>query len=72
MTVASPSPADYQAAMKRALELATKGPRTGHNPQVGCVLLDSSRTIVAEGWHEGAGTPHAEIMALTNLTSTGL
>ena len=72
MTVASPSPADYQAAMKRALELATKGPRTGPNPQVGCVLLDSSRTIVAEGWHEGAGTPHAEIMALTNLTSTGL
>jgi diaminohydroxyphosphoribosylaminopyrimidine deaminase / 5-amino-6-(5-phosphoribosylamino)uracil reductase len=72
MTMATPSPADYQAAMKRALELATKGPRTGPNPQVGCVLLDSSPAIVAEGWHEGAGTPHAEIMALTNLTNAGV
>ena len=70
--MASPSPADYRAAMKRALELATKGPITGPNPQVGCVLLDSSHAIVAEGWHEGAGTPHAEIMALTNLASSGL
>ena len=57
MTMASPSPAYYEAAMKRALELATKGPKTGPNPQVGRVLLDSSHTIVAEGWHEGAGTP---------------
>ena len=70
--MATPSPAHYEAAMKRALELATKGPRTGPNPQVGCVLLDSSHAIVAEGWHEGAGTPHAEIMALTNLTNGGV
>ena len=70
--MATPSPADYQAAMKRALELATKGPRTGPNPRVGCVLLDSSLTIVAEGWHEGAGTPHAEIMALENLATAGM
>jgi len=70
--MATPLPADYSAAMTRALELATKGPRTGPNPQVGCVLLDSSNTIVAEGWHEGSGTPHAEIMALTNLAHTGL
>ena len=70
--MATSSPAEYQAAMKRALELATRGPRTGPNPQVGCVLLDSSNTIVAEGWHEGSGTPHAEVMALTNLTHSGL
>ena len=70
--MATSSPAEYQAAMTRALELATKGPRTGPNPQVGCVLLDSSNAIVAEGWHEGSGTPHAEIMALTNLAHSGL
>lgn len=69
--MATPSPAEYEAAMKRALELATKGPLTGPNPQVGCVLLDSSHAIVAEGWHKGAGTPHAEIMALENLTKSG-
>jgi len=39
---------------------------------VGCVLLDSSHAIVAEGWHEGSGTPHAEIMALANLAHSGL
>ena len=70
--MATSSPAEYEAAMKRALELATKGPRTGPNPQVGCVLLDSSHAIVAEGWHEGSGTPHAEIMALANLAHSGL
>jgi diaminohydroxyphosphoribosylaminopyrimidine deaminase / 5-amino-6-(5-phosphoribosylamino)uracil reductase len=70
--MATPSPADYEAAMRRALELAAKGPMTGPNPQVGCVLLDSSLAIVAEGWHEGSGTPHAEIMALENLTQSGL
>ena len=70
--MATSSPAEYEAAMKRALELATRGPRTGPNPQVGCVLLDSSRNIVAEGWHEGSGTPHAEIMALENLSRSGV
>ena len=70
--MATSSPAEYQAAMTRALELATRGPRTGPNPQVGCVLLNSSHAIVAEGWHEGSGSPHAEIMALTNLAHSGL
>jgi diaminohydroxyphosphoribosylaminopyrimidine deaminase/5-amino-6-(5-phosphoribosylamino)uracil reductase len=70
--MATSPPAEYQAAMKRALELATRGPRTGPNPQVGCVLLDSSHNNVAEGWHEGSGTPHAEIMALENLSRSGV
>ncbi len=70
--MATSSPAEHEAAMKRALEIATRGPRTGPNPQVGCVLLDSSHNIVAEGWHEGSGTPHAEIMALENLSRSGV
>jgi diaminohydroxyphosphoribosylaminopyrimidine deaminase/5-amino-6-(5-phosphoribosylamino)uracil reductase len=52
-------------AMRRALELAaTPGVPLGPNPRVGCVLLDADGTEVAEGYHRGAGTPHAEVAAL--------
>lgn len=54
-----------RAALSRAVELAKRGPRTGGNPRVGCVLLTSDGRTIAEGWHEGAGTPHAEVMALS-------
>jgi len=57
----------YEAPMRRALELASRSPLVGGNPQVGCVLLDASGTVVAEGWHHGAGTPHAEIVALSQV-----
>ncbi|QNE48324.1 bifunctional diaminohydroxyphosphoribosylaminopyrimidine deaminase/5-amino-6-(5-phosphoribosylamino)uracil reductase RibD [Glaciihabitans sp. INWT7] len=55
--------------MRHALSLAANGPSTGVNPQVGCVLVDASGVIVAEGWHRGAGTPHAEVDALSQVTS---
>lgn len=58
----------YEAPMRRALDLAVRGPLVGGNPQVGCVLLDADGRIVAEGWHRGAGTPHAEIDALSQVT----
>ncbi|WP_024357270.1 bifunctional diaminohydroxyphosphoribosylaminopyrimidine deaminase/5-amino-6-(5-phosphoribosylamino)uracil reductase [Leucobacter chironomi] len=54
-------------AMRRALALARRGPAGDPNPQVGCVLLDPSGRIVAEGWHLGSGTPHAETVALAQL-----
>nr|WP_314843104.1 bifunctional diaminohydroxyphosphoribosylaminopyrimidine deaminase/5-amino-6-(5-phosphoribosylamino)uracil reductase RibD [uncultured Microbacterium sp.] len=54
-------------AMTHALELATRGPR-GVNPQVGAVILSPSGDIIAEGWHRGAGTPHAEVDALSKLS----
>ena len=56
----------WEALMDRALELATdpRSPR-GINPRVGCVIVDQSGQVVGEGWHEGAGTPHAEVVALT-------
>lgn len=54
-----------QAAMRRALDLAaTPGVPLGPNPRVGCVLLDDDGATVAEGFHRGAGTPHAEADAL--------
>ncbi|HEX5054974.1 MAG TPA: bifunctional diaminohydroxyphosphoribosylaminopyrimidine deaminase/5-amino-6-(5-phosphoribosylamino)uracil reductase RibD [Gammaproteobacteria bacterium] len=50
--------------MARALQLAARGLYTTQpNPRVGCVLVRNKR-VVAEGWHEYAGGPHAEIMAL--------
>lgn len=50
--------------MARALELASRGLwTTDPNPRVGCVLADGER-VIAEGWHERAGGPHAEAMAL--------
>ena len=50
--------------MRRALELAARGwGRVSPNPLVGCVLVRDGR-VVAEGWHEGPGTEHAEAMAL--------
>ncbi|BDZ38978.1 bifunctional diaminohydroxyphosphoribosylaminopyrimidine deaminase/5-amino-6-(5-phosphoribosylamino)uracil reductase RibD [Microbacterium suwonense] len=54
-------------AMRRALSLALNGPR-GVNPQVGAVFLSATGEPIAEGWHHGAGTPHAEVDALSRLT----
>ncbi|MEZ0579947.1 bifunctional diaminohydroxyphosphoribosylaminopyrimidine deaminase/5-amino-6-(5-phosphoribosylamino)uracil reductase RibD [Nocardioides sp. MH1] len=52
--------------MLRALQLAaTPGVPLRPNPRVGCVLLAPDGTVVGEGYHHGAGTPHAEIEALT-------
>ena len=60
----------FEPAMRRSLELALNGPAHGVNPQVGAVILDEDLNIIAEGWHQGAGTPHAEVMALSNLSDT--
>ncbi len=55
-----------RSAMRRALELAASpGVPLGPNPRVGCVLLDTAGRTVAEGFHRGAGNPHAEVDALT-------
>jgi len=52
------------AYMARALRLAKRGMyTTDPNPRVGCVLVNDD-VIVGEGWHECAGGPHAEIVAL--------
>lgn len=57
-----------ERAMRHALTLAARGPRPGVNPQVGCVILSPTGDILAEGWHRGAGTPHAEADALAKLS----
>lgn len=54
---------DY-AFMARALTLAERGRfTTTPNPRVGCVVVRSG-DIVGQGYHEKAGAPHAEVLAL--------
>src|SRR5687768_12921495 len=53
--------------MSRALQLASRGLYTTQpNPRVGCVLVRNKR-VLAEGWHQYAGGPHAEIAALETV-----
>jgi len=57
------APSD-QAFMARAVQLARRGLFSADpNPRVGCVLVKAGR-IVGEGWHERAGGPHAERVAI--------
>lgn len=49
--------------MARAIELASQA-RTHPNPRVGAVVVSTDGDVVGEGWHEGPGTPHAEVVAL--------
>jgi len=51
-------------SLDRALELAERGRGATHpNPVVGAVVVRRGE-VVGEGWHERAGRPHAEVVAL--------
>ena len=57
------SAADHEF-MEQALELAGRGLyTTTPNPRVGCVIVGEG-AVVGTGWHEKAGMPHAEVLAL--------
>jgi diaminohydroxyphosphoribosylaminopyrimidine deaminase / 5-amino-6-(5-phosphoribosylamino)uracil reductase len=57
--------AQDETHMREALALAERGLfTTTPNPRVGCRLV-KDEVVVGEGWHERAGGPHAEVVALT-------
>lgn len=57
--------------MRRALSLAARGyGRTSPNPMVGAVLVKRG-VIIGQGWHRGAGQPHAEIEAFRDAAKRG-
>ena len=60
-----------RAHMARALALAARGLyTTSPNPRVGCVVARGER-VLGEGWHERAGLPHAERLALDDARAKG-
>lgn len=62
----------YEKFMRRAISLARKARfTTCPNPAVGALLVKSGQ-IVAEGWHHGAGLPHAEIECLKAAKDSGI
>jgi diaminohydroxyphosphoribosylaminopyrimidine deaminase/5-amino-6-(5-phosphoribosylamino)uracil reductase len=57
--------------MACALQLAQRGLNTTTpNPRVGCVIVRDGE-LLAEGWHEKAGGPHAEATALQKVVTEG-
>jgi diaminohydroxyphosphoribosylaminopyrimidine deaminase / 5-amino-6-(5-phosphoribosylamino)uracil reductase len=53
------------AQMRAALGLAARGlGRVWPNPAVGCVLARPDGTVIARGWTQAGGRPHAETEAL--------
>ena len=58
---------NYAEHMQHALAVAQKVLNTSPNPRVGCVLVAQDGSLLAEGWHIGAGQAHAEAMALQRL-----
>lgn len=66
--LAATSSAVPQTALGLAYAEAVKGVgRTRPNPPVGCVVVDDDGLVLASGFHQLAGEPHAEVMALGNL-----
>ena len=60
-----------QVALRHAVDIARHGPAHGPNPQVGCVILSRDGLVLSSGFHRGAGTPHAEVVALAGARMSG-
>ena len=58
--------------MRRGLELAALGPVVGDHARVGAVILSPAGEVLGEGWHKGAGTPHAEVDAMSKVAPDDL
>lgn len=61
---------DDQLYMNQALELASAPAHTSPNPRVGAVVVRDGE-VIGRGAHEGAGHPHAEVVALDGIDARG-
>ncbi len=60
---------NHSIYMQKALELARSGwPAVAPNPMVGCVIVKDDK-IIAEGYHQKYGGPHAEVNAINFLSA---
>ena len=58
--------------LTRCLQLATyANGRTAPNPMVGAVIVHDG-VIIGEGYHQNAGDPHAEVMAINSVENKSL
>lgn len=64
MAQAGPDKFFDAAYLRTAIDLAAKSPAGDANPRVGALILGADGTVAATGYHLGAGTPHAEVVAL--------
>lgn len=63
---------NFEPHMAEAIALAGRARwATWPNPTVGAVLVRDGK-VVARGWHEKAGEPHAEIKCLQNAAENGV
>lgn len=62
----------HKKMMQRALNLAERARGfTAPNPVVGAVIVKNGK-IIGEGWHHGAGQPHAEVEAIRSAGKRSL
>ena len=62
---------EYANFIAHCIEIARRGEYfVAPNPMVGAVLTDSEGNILAEGWHEQYGGPHAEVNCFRNYENT--
>ncbi len=59
---------EYANYIAHCIEIARRGEYyVAPNPMVGAVLTDKDGNIMAEGWHEKYGGPHAEVNCFRNF-----
>lgn len=62
----------HEKYIKRCIELAKNGLGTTYpNPLVGSVIVCNDQ-IIGEGWHQKAGSPHAEVNAIQSVKDKSL
>ena len=63
----------FEQMMARCLQIAQNGAYyVAPNPMVGAVLCDAQGNILAEGWHQQFGGPHAEVNSLRHFAMSNL